>query len=150
MVQPRFPAEGGCRCGKLRFRVTGPVMMTLACHCRGCQLMSGSAFSLTAMVSEGDFSILAGTPVIGGVRGDEGRHQHCDWCKSWVFTTPIPSQGFVNIRATLFDDADWFRPFAETQTAEKLGWIALPVRHSFARWPRPDQIPALLSEYASG
>ena len=123
--------------------------MTLACHCRGCQRMSGSAFSLTAMVPESGFAVIAGDPIIGGIHGEEGRHHHCDWCKSWIFTTLTPSLGFVNVRATQLDEVAWFTPFAETQTAEKLAWVGLPVRYSFDRWPEPHQFPALLAEYAA-
>lgn len=149
MAQPPLPAEGGCRCDRLRFHVTALPTMTLACHCRGCQQMSASAFSLTAMVPESGFAVIAGSPVIGGIHGEHGRHHHCDWCKGWVFTTLAPSQGFVNVRATLFDDVAWFAPFAETQAAEKLTWVELPVRHSFDRWPAPEQFPALLAEFAA-
>lgn len=149
MAQPTLPAEGGCRCGKLRFRVTEQPVMTLACHCRGCQHMSASAFSLTAMIPETSFAVTADEPVIGGIHGDQGRHHHCDWCKGWVFTTLTPSQGFVNVRATLFDEVAWFTPFAETQTAEKLAWAELPVRHSFQRWPKLQQFPMLMAEFAA-
>lgn len=150
MAQPDLPAEGGCRCGRVRFRLTAAPLMTLACHCRGCQHMSASAFSLTAMVPEDGFAVTAGETVIGGIHGEQGHHHHCDWCKGWIFTTLEPSHGFVNVRATLFDDPSWFTPFAETQTAEKLAWIDLPVRHSFDRWPPPERYPALVAEYAKG
>ncbi len=150
MAQPDLPAEGRCRCGRVRFRLTAAPLMTLACHCRGCQRMSASAFSLTVMVPEDGFTIMAGETVIGGIHGDQGHHHHCDWCKGWVFTTLEPSQGFVNVRATLFDDPSWFTPFAQTQTAEKLAWVDLPVRQSFDRWPSPEPFPALLAEYAKG
>ena len=123
--------------------------MTLACHCRGCQHMSASAFSLTAMVPESGFAVIAGETVTGGIHGPDGRHHHCDWCKGWVFTELTPTQGFINVRATLFDEVGWFTPFAETQAAEKLAWVDLPVRHSFARWPAPERFPALLSEFAA-
>ena len=39
--------EGGCRCGRVRLRVEAPPLITMACHCTGCQRMSASAFSLT-------------------------------------------------------------------------------------------------------
>ncbi len=30
---------------------------------------------------------------------------------------------FVNVRATMLDDATWFTPFIESYTCEKLLWV---------------------------
>ena len=35
--------EGGCLCGKVRFRATEPPMRTLVCHCTFCQKVTGSS-----------------------------------------------------------------------------------------------------------
>ena len=34
--------DGGCLCGKVRFRVTAPAIDTGYCHCRMCQKNSGA------------------------------------------------------------------------------------------------------------
>ena len=34
--------EGGCRCGQVRFRIDGGPLITMACHCTGCQRMTAS------------------------------------------------------------------------------------------------------------
>ena len=36
--------EGGCLCGKIRFKADGPPLRTLVCHCTFCQRVTGSAF----------------------------------------------------------------------------------------------------------
>lgn len=36
--------QGGCLCGKVRFRTTAPPVRTLACHCTFCQKLTGSSF----------------------------------------------------------------------------------------------------------
>eukprot|EP01132_Coremiostelium_polycephalum_P021607 gene21607-25645_t len=36
--------EGGCRCDRVRFTVTEKPLITMACHCTGCQKMSSSAW----------------------------------------------------------------------------------------------------------
>ena len=41
--------EGGCLCGKVRFRATRPPMRTLACHCTFCQKVTGSAYFAESM-----------------------------------------------------------------------------------------------------
>ncbi len=41
--------EGGCICGKVRYRVTEPLADVIACHCRKCRRMSGHVFAATAV-----------------------------------------------------------------------------------------------------
>ena len=142
-----LPLDGGCRCGALRFRVEVAPLMTAACHCRGCQRMTGSAFSLTAMVAAEGFSVTRGEPVLGGLKGGTW-HQFCPECLSWLFTRPEGVEAFVNVRATLFDDPDWFEPFIETCTAERLPWAMTPARHSFAGFPPPEEYDAMIAAFA--
>lgn len=147
MPIPALPIEGGCRCGKVRFRLSQPPWMETACHCTGCQKMTGSAFSTTIMVPAEGFERIAGDTVVGGLHGDQADHHHCDWCKSWVFTTPREPMGFVNVRATMLDDARWFAPWAETQMAEKLPWAETGATARFERFPPPQDYMALIERY---
>jgi hypothetical protein len=143
----KLPWEGGCRCGRVRIRVTAPPMMTMACHCLGCQTMSASAFSLSIALPKDGFEVTQGDPVIGGLHGEPAHHFHCDWCKSWLFTRIEIGEGFVNLRPSTLDEHHWFEPFIETQTAEKLPWANTPARHSFERFPEMEQYGALIAEY---
>ena len=143
----RFPADGGCRCGKVRFRLKAPPQMELACHCRGCQRMTASAFSTTVMMAANDFELLGGETEIGGIHGDQGRHHHCSWCKSWVYTEVVDHPETINVRATLLDDPYWFAPWAETQTAEKLPWAETGAERSFERFPDPKDFASLGEQY---
>ncbi|WP_179513740.1 GFA family protein [Sphingomonas lycopersici] len=143
---PDLPIEGGCRCGKLRFRISARPLLAMACHCTGCQKMTASAFSTSLAVPEAGFAVIAGEPVIGGMHGYP-HHHHCDWCKGWVFTRLDPAMGFVNVRATLLDDPAWFAPFIESYISEALPWAQTGARHRFARFPEPSDYPALIAEY---
>lgn len=142
-----FPREGGCRCGAVRFRVSAPPMLTMACHCRGCQRMSSSAYSLSAAIPAPGFGVIAGETVPGGLKGDL-RHHFCPSCMSWLFTT-AEQMPFVNVRPTMLDDPEGFAPFIETQTAEKLSWATTPARHSFEGFPPESAFGPLLAEYAA-
>jgi hypothetical protein len=148
MTRPPLPIEGGCRCGKVRFAITKPPMVTMACHCTGCQKMSGSAFSTTVMAPSDGFEVTEGKPVIGGMHDARVRHHHCDHCKSWVFTRIEPDMGFVNVRGGALDDPSWFAPFVESYTREKLPWAETGARHSFEKFPEPEEYGRLLAEFA--
>lgn len=138
---------GGCRCGQVRFSVCGDPLITMACHCQGCQRLSGSAFSLSSLYANDAFEIIAGEPVLGGVRGGTG-HYFCANCMSWLFTRPEGMDALVNIRSTMLDEAQSHKPFIETQTAEKLPWAVTGAVHSFERFPTAEAFPALLAQYA--
>jgi hypothetical protein len=138
---------GQCRCGRLQFAVHAKPLMTMACHCDGCQRMTASAFSLSAIYTADAFVVTQGEAVIGGLHG-ASRHYFCDFCKSWLFTRPEGMDQFVNVRATLMEDARAYVPFVETFTSEKLPWAVTPAVYGFARLPPQEQFPQLLKEFA--
>jgi hypothetical protein len=147
MVDSNLHRIGKCRCGQIQFEVESEPIMTMACHCKGCQRMSASAFSLSALHPTDGFKITLGEPVMGGTHGTT-RHYFCAYCMSWLFTRPEGMDEFVNIRVTMMDDAQFFSPFIETYTDEKLSWATTPAVHSFEKFPPPESFPALLSEFA--
>ena len=147
MIDSNVCRDGGCRCGKVRFRISAPPLLTMACHCTGCQRMTGSAFSLGAAIPSEGFVVTEGEPVIGGLHGPT-RHYFCSYCMSWLFTRPEGLDWLVNVRATMLDDVAWFTPFIETCTSEKLPWAATPAVHSFATFPALEEYADLTAQYA--
>ena len=148
MTWPTLPAEGGCRCGAVRFRVDKAPLLTMACHCRGCQHMTGSAFSLSAAIPENGFEILQGDPVPGGADKEFG-HRFCPECFSWVWTKHPMMEGFLNLRSPMLDEAGWARPYIETCKAERLGFVETGAVRSYAGYPSAEEYPVLLAEYAA-
>ena len=41
--------EGGCTCGKIRYRLSGRPLIVHACHCTWCQRETGSVHALNAV-----------------------------------------------------------------------------------------------------
>ncbi|MBV2186847.1 MAG: GFA family protein [Rhizobium sp.] len=140
--------NGSCRCGKVQLKVRGRPVMTMACHCTGCQKMTSSAFSLSSLYPEDAFESSGLEPVIGGLHGDL-RHFFCPHCLSWLFTRFDAMGPFVNVRSTMLDDAQAFEPFIETCVAEKLPWATTPARHSYEKFPPMEDFPRLMSEFSS-
>lgn len=138
--------EGGCRCGRMRLRISAVPLLTMACHCTGCQRMSASAYSLSAAIPSDGFEVTEGEPVIGGLHG-AARHYFCAHCMSWMFTKPDGIDFFVNLRPTMLDDTGWFTPFIETWTSEKLPWATTAAVHSYAALPAMDAYEGLIGEY---
>lgn len=140
--------DGGCRCGAVRFRVKGRPMITMACHCTGCQKMTSSAFSLSSFYPQESFELLQGETVLGGLQ-QELKHHFCPDCKSWLFTRASAIGPFVNVRSTLIDDSRGYKPFIETYTCEMLPWAKTPAEHSFEKFPPMERFPELMAAYAA-
>jgi hypothetical protein len=140
------PAAGSCRCGEVRLRIGAQPILTTICHCRGCQKMSASAFSLSVAVPSQGFEITGGTPVLGGMRNPQLQHFFCPSCMSWMFTRFMPE--FVNIRVTMLDDTSWFVPFVETWTRTRLSWVTTPAVHRYPEFPDMSEFAQLLGEFS--
>ena len=147
MKDPKLPVEGGCRCGQVRIKVSAPPLLTMACHCTGCQKMTSSAYSLSAAIPAEGFEVIRGEPVVGGLHG-ASRHFFCPHCMSWMFTRPEGIDWFVNVRPTMLDDTTWFEPFIETWTSEKLAWVQPVAPRGYAELPAFDAYEGLIEEYA--
>lgn len=143
----QLPVEGACMCGDCRLRVSIAPVMTMACHCKGCQKLSASAFSLTAMVPADGFELIKGKTQIGALHGDNPYH-YCAKCLNWLYTS-LASAPFVNVRPTMFDVPAWSTPFIESYVDEKLSWATTSARHGFAKFPEAHQYGPLMAEYAA-
>lgn len=139
--------EGACRCGQVRLKVHGLPLITMACHCEGCRKMTASAFSLSALYPQDAVEVSGLDPVIGGMHG-ELRHHFCPHCLSWIFTRSEMMGPFVNVRATMLDNAEDLAPFIETCAAEKLSWVTTPAVRSFEKFPPMEEFGQLMQEYA--
>jgi hypothetical protein len=146
MSENGLPVEGGCRCGQVRFRVSAPPLLTMVCHCKGCQRMTSSAFSLSAAIPSEGFEVTEGEPVIGGLHGPT-RHYFCPHCMSWLFTRAEGVDWFVNLRPTVLDEARWSTPFVETFTSTKLPWVQTPAVRSYPEFPAFEEYEQLVREY---
>ena len=141
----KLPWDGGCRCGETRIRLSMPPLITMACHCTGCQTMSASAFSLSIAVPSDGFEVVAGGPVPGGLTRDQ--HYFCPSCKSWMYTRPKGLDWFVNVRPTMLDEHSWYAPFVETFTGEKLPWATTAAAHSYSRFPEMSEFDTLIAAF---
>ena len=68
------PAEGGCLCGSVRYRVAGDPVAATLCHCRSCRRASGGtnvAWAVFDRISLKRRSDAGGPPIpVGGATND--------------------------------------------------------------------------------
>jgi hypothetical protein len=138
--------EGGCACGKMRYRLASQPMIVHCCHCRDCQRQTGSAFVLNALIETDRIAKLKGETKSVAVPTDSGRRHEihrCPACETalWSHYGGGPALAFVRI-GTL-DDPSALPPDVHIYTRSKLPWVALPPRipafpdyyDSKALWP---------------
>ena len=108
--------------------------------------MTASAFSLSEGYSAEALTI-TGETVIGGAHGPS-RHHHCEHCKSWLYTEPEGVEGFVNVRATMFDEPHTEKPFVEVYVGEALPWAVIGSPRAYAQLPAMEEWPQLIQQFA--
>ena len=138
---------GACRCGTTRFEADGPPLLTMACHCRGCQRMTSGPYSLSSLYEAKRFS-LAGETVRGGLKSGPN-HSFCPECMTWLSSVPEGLEDYVNVRSTLFDDASAHRPFIECWTSEGLGWGNSGAERTYETVPADEEFGELIAAYAA-
>jgi hypothetical protein len=129
----RLPQSGGCQCGRLRYDITEVPRAVYACHCRDCQRITGSAFSMAIVVSEGAFRLTGIEPRLIQRIAESGRTVKrwvCPECGSWICSGPKPGSANADmlrrVRAGTLDDTSWLHPTAHFFTRSKQPWITLP------------------------
>ena len=139
-------SEGACRCGSVRLSAQGAPLTTMACHCTGCQRMTGGAYSLSSLYPAQQFTS-EGETSMGGIKGGT-KHHFCPSCMSWLFTVPEGLDQFVNVRSSMFDDAADHRPFADMWLSEALPGSASGAPKRLETVPGEEEFGALVGEYA--
>lgn len=147
MSDPAQISTGRCRCGQVSFSLTGPELVTMACHCRGCQRLTGGPYSLSILFPRDAYVQTAGELDVGGLHG-ASRYMMCTYCKSWIYTEP-EGMPLINIRTPLLDHPPAEPPFVEVATSEGFEWAQTRATHAFAHQPDPEAFPRILEEYAS-
>ena len=120
----------------------------MACHCNGCQRMTGGAYSVSSLYPAERFALTQGETVRGGLKSGPD-HRFCPECMSWMYTVADELEGFVNVRSTMFDDAAEHRPYVEMCMSEALPGAASGAARSYEGFPQQSDFPKLLDDYAA-
>ena len=120
--------EGGCACGKVRYRITEDPMFTQLCHCTDCQRTTGSAFVIHAVIARDDLEISGETRMADMETGSgNGAEIHfCPACGTYIWIRYRYHQvPVIAVRAGTLDDASALPPQGQIFTSSKLDWVVL-------------------------
>ncbi len=132
----RVAASGGCRCGAIRYQVTGEPVHASLCHCRDCRAASGAPMVAWTAFPTASVTIVAGEPASYTGTGASVRH-FCNRCGTGLlFVNEEMLPGIIDVQTATLDEPERFAPRAHIQVAERIGWMegigALP---EFERFP---------------
>ncbi|MBU6484771.1 MAG: GFA family protein [Betaproteobacteria bacterium] len=129
-IDSPFPADGGCACGAIRYRMTTPPLFVHCCHCRWCQRETGASFALNAMVEADRVIVLQGEPEVVATPSNSGRGQkisRCPRCHVAVWSNYAGAGDAVRfVRVGTLDDPDLLPPDIHIFTSSKQPWVVLP------------------------
>lgn len=125
-----FPAEGGCTCGAVRYRMTTAPMVVQACHCTWCQRETGTAHALNAMIEADRVELLAGQPECVETPSHSGKGQkiwRCPRCKVAVWSHYAGAGEAARfVRVGTLDHPETCPPDFHIFTSTKQPWYQLP------------------------
>lgn len=100
---------GGCACGRIRYRITAPLMMVGVCHCTDCQKASGGGPNYVAVAPRDAFEVIAGDDKVGiycrkGDSGEDVQRMFCAACGTPLWSQPPAGQPFIPVKMGSLDD----------------------------------------------
>ncbi len=122
--------QGGCACGKIRYRLTNTPLIVHACHCRDCQRITGGAFVINLWIEKKfveseapglrTFRLKAGT-------GKPHDVFFCGECGTYLWSRyGIVDGECLFVRAGTLDDPSVVTPDVHIFTRSKVPWLTLP------------------------
>lgn len=125
-----FPAEGGCDCRAVRYRMETAPLWVNCCHCRWCQRETGTAFALNAMIEADRVTNLGVEPELVATPSESGAGQtiaRCPVCRIAVWSNYAGAGPVVRfIRVGTLNNPDLLPPDIHIYTASKQPWVVLP------------------------
>jgi hypothetical protein len=122
--------EGGCACGKVRYRLEGGPMIVHCCHCTCCQTETGSAFAINALYESDRVVPTEGTvePIL--TRTESGRGQQvwrCPDCRVALWSNYGGAVDRIRfVRVGTLDRPGDLPPDIHIYTRSRLPWVGLP------------------------
>ena len=121
--------EGGCACGKTRYRMMSKPLFVHCCHCLRCQRETGSAFVLNALIETDRLEFSTAQPAGIAVPTDSGKSHRifrCEACGTALASEYGGVEKLRFARVGTLDAPHALTPDVHIFTRSKVPWVALP------------------------
>ncbi|WP_116090194.1 GFA family protein [Sphingomonas crusticola] len=114
---------GGCACGAVRYRLASEPFDAGWCHCRTCQLSSGSPALAFATVPLDDFELVQGGEAVGRFASSAfGRRLFCTRCGTPLLMEVDHQPETLDFTIATLDRPDSIVPEFHIFYASRIGW----------------------------
>lgn len=114
--------EGGCFCGAIRFRITGPFTNQCLCHCESCRRAAGAPFVAWCTVSRENFDVHHGELTV--YRSSKGvQRGFCKQCGTSITYSNEARNREIDVALAALDDPEALQPKFQIFVNNRLDWI---------------------------
>lgn len=114
--------EGGCLCGRVRFRVSGPCSDSGYCHCRMCQRNSGAPVVAWVTFPAEAFVWTGGAPRTHA-SSTHGRREFCADCGSYIVFRSMDRPEEISVNTAALDEPEVFAPRKHIFAESRIAWF---------------------------
>ena len=122
-------ASGGCLCASVRYEARPKPSTAYYCHCRDCQIGSGSAFHAAVLAEQSSFRLLSGVIATYSKVADSGNtivRAFCPDCGTPLYWTGAGFPRLVVLTISSLDDPGAITPSRELWTDSAVSWCRIP------------------------
>jgi hypothetical protein len=117
------PYEGGCLCGRVRWRATAEPANVRICHCRNCRRAVGGPFFARAVFLAEDIERAGETT--RWPTSERVDRLSCARCGTPVFAEPKDPPARLGVALATLDDPGALVPEAHIWVSERLDWMTI-------------------------
>lgn len=123
-----YPIEGSCQCGGVRYKLLAAPKMVVACHCKECQKLSTSPFSVTAMVAAADIEFEGEMAEWSRIAesGNVNTAKFCPTCGNRIYHFNPGQPDLIKLKPGGLSDTSGLEPTAHVWVSEKQPWYEIP------------------------
>lgn len=114
--------------GGVKYQLLSEPLMIVACHCKECQKLSTSAFSITAIVGadavEFQGEMIQWSRAADGGNINEARF--CPTCGNRIYHFNPEEPEIIKLKPSNLSDTSIIRPTAHVWVSEKQDWYSVP------------------------
>ena len=123
-----YPISGSCQCGNVTYQLLAEPSLVIACHCKECQKLSTSAFSITAIVTASDL-VIQGELKDWSRMAESGRTaaaKFCPTCGNRIYHYDPDDPDAIKLKPSNLSDTSIIQPAIHTWVSEKQAWYQIP------------------------
>ncbi|PCH50676.1 MAG: hypothetical protein COC20_06380 [Cellvibrionales bacterium] len=128
MSDVNYPIDGSCQCGNITYQLLEPPLLVAACHCKQCQKLSTSVFSITAVVKTESVKF-SGELKQWERLADSGNKNYAKFCPNcgnriYHFNPDTPET--IKLKPSNLSDTTILNPSMHIWVSEKQKWFQIP------------------------